>query len=109
MVDGDELIEISGNTCKRGVAFAKEELTAPRRMLTTTVQVRNGEWPLVPVRTLEPLPKGLLLTVAQDLRAVILDAPVAARQVVLGNVRGTGVDIVTSRAMPAAEPAATRS
>ncbi|HHX63581.1 MAG TPA: DUF1667 domain-containing protein, partial [Chloroflexi bacterium] len=39
VVEGQELIEIRGQACNRGVAFVKEELSAPRRMLTTTVRV----------------------------------------------------------------------
>jgi len=97
------LVETRGEACRRGVAFVEEELTAPKRMLTTTVRVRGGELPLVPVRSTEPLPKGLVPDVVARLREVELSAPVGEHQVVLADVLGTGVDIVTSRALARAD------
>ena len=105
VVDGGELIELSGHACKRGVAFVREELESPRRMLTTTVEVKGGVLPLVPVRSSESLPKGSLLAVAARLREVVLEAPVREHQVVLENVLDTGVDIITSRDLRAEEQA----
>jgi CxxC motif-containing protein len=96
-VQDGQTVELQGQACKRGEAFAREEISAPRRMLTTTVRVVDGEWPLVPVRSSAPLPKGKLLEVAALLREVRLPAPVAAKQVVMMNVLGTGVDMVVSR------------
>ncbi len=101
-VEGDALIAIHGQACQRGEAFVREELTAPRRMLTTTVRVRGGRLPLVPVRSSGPVPKGLLFEIARALREVELQAPVADHQMVLENALGSGVDIVTSRGMEAA-------
>lgn len=96
-VDGRELIELRGQACKRGVAFVREELTSPKRMLTTTVRVRGGVLPLVPVRSSESLPKETLLAVAARLREVVLEAPVREYQMVIKDVLSTGVDIITSR------------
>jgi len=98
-----ELVSTEGHACKRGIAFVREELTAPKRMLTTTVRVEGGALPLVPVRSSEALPKGRLLDVAAHLREVALQAPVAEHQVVWENVLDTGVDIITSRSLPRAE------
>ena len=99
-VEDGELVEAQGQACKRGIAFVHEELTAPRRMLTTTVQVAGGELPLVPIRSSEALPKEILPRVVGRLREVVLEAPVAEHQVVIEDVFGTGVDIITSRALP---------
>ena len=98
-VEGGELVEMAGQACKRGEAFAREEIGAPKRMLTTTVRVMGGVLPLVPVRSSAPLPKGLLLQVAALLRELNLPAPVVTQQVVAANVLGTGVDMVASRAI----------
>lgn len=100
IVEGEELIEVEGGRCGRGVDFVREELTDPRRTLTTTVQVEGGTLPLVPVRSEAPLPKERLLDVARVLREVVLSAPVAQHEVVLEDVLGSGVDIITSRSIP---------
>jgi CxxC motif-containing protein len=101
MVEGQDLVEMRGQACGRGEAFVREELTDPRRMLTTTVRVRGGRLPLVPVRSSAPLPQHLLFDVARALREVVLDAPVREHQVVLPNVHGTQIDIITSRPLKA--------
>lgn len=100
-VEGDTLVTVKGNACKRGIAFVQEELTAPRRTLTTTVRVRQGRLPLVPVRSVAPLPKDKVLAVAAQLRAIELQAPVREGQLVLANALGTGVDILATRDLPA--------
>ena len=61
-------VSITGARCVRGAEFVREELSAPKRMLTTTVRVRGGAQPLVPVRSVGPLPKAKLLEVAALLR-----------------------------------------
>ena len=98
-IENNELVEVEGQACKRGIAFVREELAAPKRMLTTTVKVRGGTLPLVPVRSSQPLPKELLMQVAAKLREVVLDAPVSEHQVVLANAMDTGIDIITSRVL----------
>ena len=103
VVDGSELIETHGNACRRGIAFVQEEITNPRRMLTTTVQVVGGRLPLAPVHSAEALPKRLLLEAARTLRSVRVTAPVETGQVVLADILGTGVDIVASRPIAASE------
>ncbi|MCD6302357.1 MAG: DUF1667 domain-containing protein [Anaerolineae bacterium] len=100
ILDGDEIVEVRDAGCRRGEAFARKELTDPRRMLASTVRVAGGLYPLVPVRSSEPLPKALLLPTARLLREVVLRAPVAEHQIVLKDVLDSGVSIVTSRAMP---------
>jgi CxxC motif-containing protein len=104
-VEGSALVAVRGQACRRGIAFVQEELTAPTRALTTTVRVDGGTLPLVPVRSAEPLPKGMVRDVAARLRTVRLSAPVAAQQVVLENALGSGVTIVTTRAVPRAKEA----
>ena len=96
-IENGELVEVQGQDCKRGVAFVHAELTAPKRMLTTTVRVVDGTLPLVPVRSSEALPKELLMQVAEELRKAVLVAPIQEHQVVMHNVLDTGIDIITSR------------
>jgi len=43
-VDGD-VVEVRGNSCKKGVTFAREEHVDPRRVVTTTVAIGGAAWP----------------------------------------------------------------
>jgi len=70
-------------------------------MVTSTVKVRSGVHPLVPVYTVGPIPKPLIFDLLAELRKVELRAPVQMAQVVLGKALGTGVNVVASRPLPA--------
>ena len=98
--DGETIIGIKGDTCKRGIDYAETELTDPRRMVTSTVKVRGGVHPLVPVYTAAPIPKPLIFDLLTELRKVELDAPVKVGQVVLENALGTGANVLASRNLP---------
>ncbi len=98
--EGQTLLSVDGNTCKRGEDYVRRELTDPRRMAATTVRVNGGIHPLVPVYTAQAFPKPRLFELLDALRQVELEAPVALGQVVLANALDTGIDILASREMP---------
>jgi CxxC motif-containing protein len=96
--DGETIISIL-NGCKRGHEYAKQELTDPRRMVASTVRIRGGIHPLMPVYTSAPFPKPRIPELLKLLRDVELSAPVAMDQHVLENVLGTGINVYASREM----------
>ena len=95
--EGRTIHKVEGNQCPRGLKYAESELTDPRRMLTTTVSVRGGIHPLVPVQTAAPIPRSQVPALLDELRRISLDAPVKMGQIVLKNALGTGVDVIASR------------
>lgn len=102
-VEGD-VLEVRGNSCKRGVAFAEQEHVDPRRVVTTTVAIDGAAWPRLPVRTAGDVPKGVIHDVCRALRTVAVQAPVGLGDVVLADVLGTGVDVVATRTMERLDP-----
>ena len=40
-MNGKEVVEVKGNTCKKGDIYARKEVTNPTRIVTTTVRVRR--------------------------------------------------------------------
>ncbi len=98
-LDNGVVSQVSGNSCPRGEQYARAEVTAPQRMLTSTVRITGGLLPLLPVVSAAPLPKEKILECAACLRDVAVEAPVAAGEVIVGNILGLGVDIVASRSM----------
>jgi CxxC motif-containing protein len=97
--DGKEVLEVLDG-CKRGQEYAVCELSDPRRMVASTVKVKGGLHPLVPVYTRKAFPKALIPDLARELRKLEVAAPVKISQVVLENALGTGIDVVASRDMP---------
>ena len=85
---------VEGNTCKRGDDYARREVIAPMRMLTTTLPVLGGDRATVVVKTNGEVPKALLLDCARALRDVKITAPVKLGEVVVKNILDTGVDVI---------------
>ncbi len=100
--EGEAIVDVDGATCKRGEQYAEEELTDPRRMVTTTVRVVGGLHPLVPVYTSAPIPKARIFDLLDLIREAEMEAPVRVGDVVLERVVDTDVDVLASRDMPAA-------
>ncbi len=97
--DKGAILDISGNQCKLGIEYVKQEINNPRRVLPTLVRVAGGMRPMVPVWTPEPVPKGLLLDLAATTRSIEVDAPVSVGDVVLDDWRGLGIQLVASGAV----------
>lgn len=90
-------IKVTGNTCPRGVVYAKNEITSPKRMVTGSVRVEGGNIAMVSVKTREAIPKQLIFDSLQTLKTVVLHAPVRIGDVVVANVCGCGVDIIATK------------
>ena len=102
-MEAGEIREVTGFTCKRGETYARKEVTNPTRIVTSTVRVGGGISPMVSVKTAQDIPKGKIFDCANALRTVQVKAPVAIGDVVLANVAGTGVDVVATKAVAAAQ------
>ncbi len=89
-------LDIKGNACMLGLAYAENEIRNPVRTLTTSVRVEGGEYPLVPVWTPSPMPKVLLGELNKELRKITLRAPVKRGEAVIRDWRGLGVNVETS-------------
>ena len=85
---------VEGFTCKRGEEYARREVVAPMRMLTTTLPVVGGDRPVVAVKTAGEVPKHLLLECARFLSGLKLSAPVRSGEVVAANILDTGVNVI---------------
>lgn len=102
-IENGNVTGVTGNTCPRGPVYAKDEVTAPKRMLTSTVVIEGGMLPLLPVVSASVLPKGSILECASYLRGVKAKAPVKTGDVIVKNILGLGVDIIASRDMEAVQ------
>ena len=91
---------VQGNTCPRGDAYARKEVTAPTRIVTSTVRVTGGTLAMVSCKTRSDIPKGKIFDVVRALKDVEVPAPVAIGQVLAENVAGTGVDIIATKNVP---------
>lgn len=96
-MNGSEVVSVTGNTCKRGDDYARQELTAPMRTVTTTVRTADGV--SIPVKTKEPVPKDRIFDCVKDIKAANVTLPVRVGDVIAANVAGTGIDAVAARSV----------
>ena len=94
--DGDGW-SVTGNTCPRGDAYARKEVTAPTRIVTSTVRVTGGTLPAVSCKTRSDIPKEKIFDVVRALKSVVVPAPVHIGQILLPDAAGTGVDVVATK------------
>lgn len=102
-MENGEVLSVTGNTCKRGDAYARKEVTNPTRIVTSSVRVVGGELPVVSVKTREDIPKGKIKDCMKALKEVVVKAPVHIGDVLLEDVAGTGVDVVATKEIPRTE------
>ena len=95
-MEGEQVIRVSGNTCKRGEIYARKEVTNPTRIVTTTVKVLNGTSDTVSVKTKEDIPKEKIFDCVKALKNVQVEAPVHIGDVIADKIAETGVDIVAT-------------
>ncbi len=95
-VEGGEVTEITGNSCKLGERYARQEAVKPLRMVTAVVPVEGGETPLS-VKTAAPIPKESIQRAMEELSRLRLKAPVQLGDVVLQNVGDSGVDVIATK------------
>ena len=90
---------LKGSKCKRGMEYARNEALDPRRMLTSSVLVTNGEWPLVSVKSSKPIPKDKIFTVLREIKQTKISAPVKSGQIIIKNIANTNIDIVATKSI----------
>ena len=96
-MDGNEVVSVTGNTCKRGEVYARKEVTDPPRIVTSTVKVIGGKADMVSVKTKEDIPKDKIFDCMKALKGVEVEAPVHIGDVVVPDAAGTGIDIVATK------------
>jgi len=84
LVEEKEVLKVSGNACKRGETYARQEAISPMRMVTAVVMVKGSDMPLS-VKTKQPIPKKDIAACMSAIEALHLQSPIRAGDVVLNN------------------------
>lgn len=99
VTDGAEVISVTGNTCPRGDAYARKEVTNPTRIVTSSVRVYGSREGAVTVscKTKSDVPKASIFDVVMSLKGVSVKAPINIGDVIMPDAAGTGVDVVATK------------
>ena len=84
-IQNGEVIRVTGNQCKRGEKYARQECIAPQRMITAVIPVAGSKMPLS-VKTRTPIPKKDIAACMKELAALKVEAPVRMGDVICANV-----------------------
>ena len=101
--ENEEDITVTGNRCANGESYAREEILAPKRVVTATVAVTVGAAASLPrrlpVKTSAPLLKEHIPGLLNRLYTMEVEPPLRRGEVILEDIAGTGVDLVTTRSV----------
>jgi len=104
----DGSLAVSGNRCPRGAAYAREELLAPKRVVTATCRIAVGDDGAdgrevgprrVPCKTSAPFPKERVPELLEAIYALEVGLPVERGAVLLPDALGSGIDLVATRSV----------
>jgi CxxC motif-containing protein len=95
--DGSHVINVTGNQCEKGIAYAQQEIEDPRRILASTILTQGLSVKMLPVKTSAPIPKIKLMEAMAEVKRLRLDRPVAVNEPIVKNFMGLGVDLVSTR------------
>ena len=88
---------VTGAGCPRGEAYFIQEITDPRRTLTSSVLVTDGELPLCSVRLTEPIPIARIPDVMKEIRKMKVEAPLESGTVLIRDVLGLGSNVIATK------------
>lgn len=95
----DGSFDITGNTCKKGEEYARNEMTAPVRTVTSMIRLAGGSGKVVPVKTKTEIPKGKIDACMKEIKRAVAAAPISVGDVLIENVAGTGISVVATADM----------
>lgn len=99
LVENGRVAKISGNHCKIGEDYAKNEVSNPVRTLTSTMAVvpsssRGSD--RISVKTSHPIPKNLIGSAMREINQTPVKAPIHLGDILIHRVAGTEADIVAT-------------
>ncbi|MCI7731602.1 MAG: DUF1667 domain-containing protein [Solobacterium sp.] len=90
--EGDRIL-VEGNSCPRGEKYARDELLQPKRMLTSTIYVNNGE--RVSCKSKEAVDKDRIFEVMDAIKKARVNKPIHIGDILIKDIAGT--DIVATK------------
>ena len=96
-LDGESILSVAGNGCKRGEEYARQECIAPVRVITASVPVKDGKLARVSVKTAAPVPKDRIFDVMDAIRTITAESPLRIGDVLCENIADTHVNLVATR------------
>jgi len=95
-------LSVTGNRCPRGAVYAREEIRAPKRVVTATCRIEGEAGHSIrriPVKTVSPCPREKIPALLEDIYKTTVALPVKTGDVVLAGWKGEGIDVAVTRSL----------
>jgi len=94
-----EGLSVTGNNCPRGAVYAREEVRAPKRVVTATCGIAGdvGVTRRLPVKSSSPCPREKIHALLDDIYKTTVSLPVKSGDVVITGWKGSEIDVVATR------------
>ena len=92
-------LSVTGNSCPRGEVYAREEIRAPKRVVTATCGIEGDADAVrrLPVKTSSPCPREEIPALLDDIYKTAVSLPVKSGDVVIAGWKGSKIDVVATR------------
>jgi CxxC motif-containing protein len=91
-------VTVTGNRCPKGEAYGREEILAPKRMVTAVVPTDSQDFPCAPVRTTTAIHREKVKELLGRLYSSTVRLPVARGQVLIEDF--DGAQVLFTRTLP---------
>jgi CxxC motif-containing protein len=91
-----ENLSVTGNRCPRGAIYAREEVRAPKRVVTATCKT-SAIQARVPVKTTSPCPREKIPALLQDIYKIKVTLPVKTGDIIINNWNGENINVAATR------------
>lgn len=92
----DDHIAVDGNECSKGEDYGITEATAPRRILTTTVQTTVAGMPRLPVRSVGDVLLMEMDRLMREIDSIVVTQPVRCGDLIAADLCGIGVNLMAT-------------
>ena len=93
-------IQVKNNKCPRGLIYGKEEILAPKRVVTATCAIDSVLMDRIPVKSTGAVLKEEINGLLGELYRMKLKSPVKMGELIIRDYNNSGVDIVATRSLP---------
>lgn len=94
-----ENIQVSNNKCPRGIVYGREEILAPKRVVTATCAIESELMDRIPVKSTGAVMKEDINGLLEELYRMRLKSPVRMGEVIIRDYNNSGIHIVATRSL----------
>ncbi len=92
------IASICGEGCRLGTAYATEEITDPKRIVTASISIAGSMEPLS-VKTAAAVSRTQVFKVLDEIKALKLKAPITTGTILKEDIAKTGVSLVATKSI----------